>query len=117
MTGKTPAANADCDDPVCSRKNEMFDAMRASVGGSASTTTEPLDVDELGRASWGLVCATKRNETKRARERLDDDARLTKPSSCSRRFTQLHTIAAYYPVRVDDADGRSRMRECILWRA
>ena len=69
MPSKNPTADADCDDPVCSRKNEMFDAMRASMGGSASTTTEPLDVDELGRASWGLVRATKRNETKRAIDR------------------------------------------------
>jgi len=93
MTGKTPAANADCDDPVCSRKNEMFDAMRASVGGSASTTTEPLDVDELGRASWGLVCATKRNETKRNETRERETRRRRETDETFLVFATLYAVA------------------------
>jgi hypothetical protein len=58
-------ADVDCDDAVCSKKSEMFTAMRNAMSSASEAEAEaaaaaaaaacPLDVDELGRASWGLV--------------------------------------------------------------
>ena len=61
-----------CDEGVCSKREDMFDAMRAAgIGPGAPTTSYgrgastgggscPLDVDALGRASWALVRARAR---------------------------------------------------------
>ena len=64
--------DATCDEGVCSKREDMFDAMRAAgIGPGAPTTSYgrgastggdscPLDVDALGRASWALVRARAR---------------------------------------------------------
>ena len=61
-----------CDEGECSKREDMFDAMRAAgIGPGAPTTSYgrgastgggscPLDVDALGRASWALVRARAR---------------------------------------------------------
>lgn len=69
-------SDASCEDAVCSKREDLFDAVRAAAGGRASTSSSssstargttngscPLDVDELGRASWALV----RRDARRAR--------------------------------------------------
>ena len=68
--------NATCDEGVCSKRKDMFDAMRAAgIGPGAPTTSYgrgastgggscPLDVDALGRASWALV-RTRARTTRR----------------------------------------------------
>jgi hypothetical protein len=68
-------ADASCEEAVCSKREDLFDAVRAAAGGRASTSASsstargttngscPLDVDELGRASWALV----RRDARRAR--------------------------------------------------
>ena len=69
-------SDATCDEGVCSKREDMFDAMRAagvgpgapttSYGGGASTGggSCPVDVDRLGRAAWALgACAREDDET------------------------------------------------------
>ena len=66
-TDSRASPDATCDEGVCSKRKDMFDAMRAAgIGPGAPTTSYgrgastgggscPLDVDALGRASWALV--------------------------------------------------------------
>ena len=67
-----PTMSTTCDDGACEKRRDLFDAVRKATHRDASTTrtnaddanadegagtgtAAPLDVDELGRASWALM--------------------------------------------------------------
>lgn len=54
------AAPDACEDAVCRRRGEMFDAMRRATSGTDAGNRSvacPPDVDELGRGAWTLMHA------------------------------------------------------------
>jgi len=59
MSARTSdAAPEACEDAVCRRRDEMFDAMRRATSGTSAENRSfecPPDVDELGRGAWTLM--------------------------------------------------------------
>lgn len=118
------AAPDACEDAVCRRRDEMFDAMRRATSGTDAGNRSvacPPDVDELGRGAWTLMHAVAarypvrgRDETReregmrgRARERA---ARLTRERRDARRRSDRRRRRGF-------RRGGSSMRSGICTRA
>ena len=132
-----PTMSTTCDDGACEKRRDLFDAVRKATHRDASTTRTnaddanadqgagtgpkaPLDVDELGRASWALMHTIaayypqKPTHAQRVQARRFFDA-LGDLYPCATCRADLRADVDAHPPRCESREALAKWVCCLLY--